>query len=152
MNIHRHKPARGAQPRSGANRHRLFGQETQLGASRLGVPLGSKLVGWRRQTSKSSKVCRGTLLRLQSCEILKTHKKVKTLLQLSPSSKCSKVSRHVRPIRAHTCCKMARRARPKQNFFKILKSAKTHATASNSQNLQKPWSSSLQTLKTHFEV
>ena len=90
-------------------------------ALKLRVPLGSKLVGSRRQTSKSSKVCRGTLLRLQSCEILKTHKKVKTLLQLSPSSKCSKVSRHVRPIRAHTCCKMARRARPKQNFFKILK-------------------------------
>ena len=34
VNIHRHKPARGAQPRSGANKHRLFGWETQLGLSR----------------------------------------------------------------------------------------------------------------------
>ena len=120
--------------------------------SALGVPLGSKLVGWRRQSSKSLKCCRGNILRLQSCKILKTHKKVKTLPQLSPSSKCSKVSRHVRPI--HAVKWSAERARSKisSDFFKILKSAKTHATASNSQNLQKPWSSSLQTLKTHFEV
>ena len=121
-------------------------------ALKLRVPLGSKLVGWRCQTSKSLKLRRGIILRLQSCEILKTHKKVKTLLQLSPSSKCSKVSRHVRPI--HAVKWRAERARSKisSDFFKILKSAKTHATASNSQNLQKPWSSSLQTLKTHFEV
>ena len=80
-------------------------------AAVLGVPLGSKLVGWRRQTSKSLKCCRGNILRLQSCEILKTHKKVKTLLQLSPSSKCSKVSRHVRPI--HAVKWRAERARSK---------------------------------------